>query len=89
VGELSIDLSRLYIVADPDGLLFEEGLAQEIRDIGFDILSFDDPVVFRYVYESQYRNNGIMIWQPNAANRVSPKSLDIDHLAHSLICCCV
>ncbi|MGI6541041.1 MAG: BREX-3 system phosphatase PglZ [Bacillota bacterium] len=57
--ELSLNLSRLYVVADPDGLLFEEGLAQEIRDMGFDILPFDDPVVFRYVYESRYRNNPI------------------------------
>lgn len=49
-------VSRLVLVADPDGLLLEEQLLQGIRDKGFDILSFDDPIAFRYLYESKYRS---------------------------------
>lgn len=49
-------ISRLTLVADPDGLLTEEGMLSAIRDRGFDLLSFDDPIAFRYAYESQYRS---------------------------------
>lgn len=46
---------RLTLVADPDGLLLEEELLAAIRARGFDLLPFEDPVAFRYAYESGYR----------------------------------
>jgi hypothetical protein len=49
-------ISRLTLVADPDGLLTEEGMLTAIKDRGFDLIPFDDPIAFRYAYESQYRN---------------------------------
>lgn len=49
-------VSRLTLVADPDGLLTEEGMLSSIRDRGFDLIPFDDPIVFRFAYESQYRS---------------------------------
>jgi PglZ domain len=49
-------ISRLTLVADPDGLLTEEGMLAAIRDRGFDLIPFDDPIAFRYAYESQYRS---------------------------------
>ena len=49
-------ISRLTLVADPDGLLTEEGMLTAIKDRGFDLISFDDPIAFRYAYESQYRS---------------------------------
>lgn len=48
-------ISRLTLVADPDGLLTEEGMLTAIKDRGFDLIPFDDPIAFRYAYESQYR----------------------------------
>ena len=48
-------IDRLTVVADPDGLLFEEELLATIRQNGFDLLAFDDPVAFRYQYESRFR----------------------------------
>ncbi|MBK7032428.1 MAG: BREX-3 system phosphatase PglZ [Ignavibacteria bacterium] len=48
-------ISRLTLVADPDGLLTEEGMLTAIKDRGFDMIPFDDPIAFRYAYESQYR----------------------------------
>lgn len=47
--------SRLTLVADPDGLLLEEGILNGIRNRGFEVIPFDDPVAFRFAYESQYR----------------------------------
>ena len=49
-------ISRLTLVADPDGLLTEEGMLSAIRDRGFDLMSFDDAIAFRFAYESQYRS---------------------------------
>jgi hypothetical protein len=49
-------ISRLTLVADPDGLLTEEGMLSAIRDRGFDLISFDDSIAFRFAYESQYRS---------------------------------
>jgi hypothetical protein len=48
-------LNRLTIVSDPDGLLLELRLDHEIRNQGFEIIEFDDPVEFRFIYESKYR----------------------------------
>jgi hypothetical protein len=49
-------ISRLTLVADPDGLLTEEGMLSAIRERGFDLIAFDDPIAFRFAYESQYRS---------------------------------
>ena len=50
-------ISRLTLVADPDGLLTEEGMLSAIRERGFDLIPFDDPIAFRFAYESQYRSH--------------------------------
>jgi hypothetical protein len=50
-------ISRLTLVADPDGLLTEEGMLSAIRERGFDLIPFDDPIAFRFAYESQYRSS--------------------------------
>jgi hypothetical protein len=49
-------ISRLTLVADPDGLLTEERMLSAIRDRGFDLIPFDDSIAFRFAYESQYRS---------------------------------
>jgi len=49
-------ISRLTLVADPDGLLTEEGMLSAIRERGFDLMPFDDAIAFRFAYESQYRS---------------------------------
>src|SRR3954462_11123087 len=49
-------ISRLTLVADPDGLLTEEGMLSAIRERGFDLIPFDDSIAFRFAYESNYRS---------------------------------
>jgi hypothetical protein len=48
-------VARLTLVADPDGLLVEEGILQELQARGYALLPFNDPVAFRFTYEMQYR----------------------------------
>ena len=49
-------IARLTLVADPDGLLAEERMLAAIKDRGFELIPFVDPVAFRFAYESQYRS---------------------------------
>ena len=56
LNEFVPGVSKLTLVADPDSLLAEEKLALELRQRGFDLIEFKDPVEFRYVYESKYRS---------------------------------
>lgn len=54
--EFTPQVVRLTLVADPDGLLTEEGIVMALRERGFEILEFDDSVAFRFSYESKYRS---------------------------------
>src|SRR5690554_2735567 len=49
-------VSRLTLVADPDGLLLEEDVLSALGDMGFDVLTFSEPITFRYAYEANYRS---------------------------------
>lgn len=50
------NVAKLTLVSDPDCLLTEEKLAMELRARGFDLIEFNDPIEFRYAYESKYRS---------------------------------
>lgn len=54
--EFTPQVARLTLVADPDGLLLEEGILKGIEERGFELIPFDDHVAFRFAYESGYRS---------------------------------
>ena len=56
-------VARLTLVADPDGLLIEEGILQELQAQGYELLTWNDPVAFRFTYETKYRTR----WDQNEA----------------------
>ncbi len=45
--EFTPQISRLTLVADSDGLLTEEGVIQGLRERGFELITFEDPIAFR------------------------------------------
>lgn len=53
--EFPRQVAKLTLVADPDGLLTEEGILHALQERGFDLIPFDDSIAFRYAYESRYR----------------------------------
>lgn len=53
--EFTPDVARLTLAADPDQLLFDGALVEAIGAQGFHLLPFEDPIAFRYVYESNFR----------------------------------
>jgi len=48
-------ISRKTVVADPDELFRDDGLNKAICSKGFSLIYFEDPVSFRFVYESDFR----------------------------------
>jgi hypothetical protein len=51
------NVAKLTLVSDCDSLLQEEKLAMELKKRGFDLIEFNDPIEFRYAYESKYRSS--------------------------------
>ena len=54
--EFTPGVARLTLAADPDGLLLEAALHETLRGRGFEIVTFEDPVAFRFDYESRFRS---------------------------------
>lgn len=54
--EFAPKVARLTLVADPDGLLLEEGILEGVRERGFELIPFEDHIAFRYAYESKFRS---------------------------------
>jgi len=47
--------SPIIIASDPDGLLRDEIINKILRDRGYEILFYEDSIIFRYLFETRYR----------------------------------
>ena len=56
----------LTVVHDPDRLLTEEWVLNGILRNGYEVLIYDDPIAFRYVFEANYRSS----WDAGEAKRL-------------------
>lgn len=56
LNQFTPQVARLTLVVDPDSLLADEGILQVLQERGFDLLTFEDPIAFRFAYESRYRS---------------------------------
>lgn len=74
--EFPADVARLWVAADPDDVLLDERLLAELRERGFDLLPFEDSVVFRAEFEARYRE----AWD---RGEQGPAKALILHLAHA------
>jgi len=54
---LPLGIHRLLLVADPDRLLLNERILTVIQQHDYQLLPYDDPIIFRYEYESRYRRH--------------------------------
>jgi len=46
---------KFILVADPDGILTEESVLTALRQQGYEMLDYEDPMVARYLYEKEWR----------------------------------
>ena len=54
--EFTPGVARLTVVDDPDGLLAEAGIVETLQARGFEVVSLNDRIAFRFFYESRYRS---------------------------------
>ena len=47
--------SPVALVSDPDSILAEERIAKVLSEHGYEQIIYDDPIAFRFAYESVYR----------------------------------
>ena len=83
--EFTPQISRLTLVADPDGLLLEERLVQCIREHGFEIIPFEDNVAFRFAYESKYRSQWDSGQATDSAIVLRSSARNLDGLPYDLL----
>ena len=83
--EFTPQVARLTLVADPDGLLLEEGVLQAIRARGFELIPFEDPITFRYAYESKFRSRWDRGEQTDLVVVLRSASGDLDALPYDLL----
>jgi PglZ domain-containing protein len=56
-SQASAKAGRLTVVSDPDELLTEPGVVARLAERGFELMTFGDPIAFRYAYESRFRQH--------------------------------
>jgi len=83
--EFAPKVSKLTLVADPDGILLEEGILQGIRDRGFELIPFDDHVAFRYAYESKFRSRWDRGEETDLVVVLRSSESDLCHLPYDLL----
>ena len=55
LSRFTADLDRLWVACDPDDVLLDERLLDELRSRGFEVILYEDPFVFRAEFEERYR----------------------------------
>lgn len=83
--EFTPKVARLTLVADPDGLLLEEGILEGIRDRGFELIPFDDHIAFRYAYESGFRSRWDQGEQTDLVVVIRSPASDLSQLPYDLL----
>ena len=83
--EFSPKVAKLTLVADPDGLLLEEGILQGIRERGFELIPFEDHIAFRYAYESNFRSRWDQGAQTDLIVALHSHATDLSLLPYDLL----
>ena len=85
LNEFTPNITRLTLVADPDCLLLEESIFVGIQERGFELLLFEDPISFRYAYESRFRSRWDQGEQAELVLVFQSASSELDALPYDLL----
>lgn len=83
--EFTPNVARLTLVADPDGILLEEGILADIRERGFELILFEDHIAFRYAYESKFRSRWDQGEQTDLVVVLHSTASDLSSLPYDLL----
>ena len=85
LSEFAPGAARLTLVADPDGLLLEEGVFAALRERGYELITWDDPAAFRYAYESRFRSRWDSGERTDGAVALRSAAGSLDSLPYDLL----
>ena len=85
LNEFTPDITRLTLVADPDGLLLEENIFAGIKERGFELLLFEDHIALRYAYETRFRSRWDQGEQADLVLVFQSAISDLDTLPYDLL----
>ena len=84
-SKASAEAGRITVVSDPDELLTEPGVVERLAVRGFELITFNDPVAFRYACESRFRQR----WDRGEATHlvvvIRTDHGDLKHIPHDLL----
>ncbi len=83
--EFTPKVARFTLVADPDGLLLEEGILEGIRERGFELIPFENHIAFRYAYESKFRSRWDRGEQTDLVVVLRSNTSDLSSLPYDLL----
>lgn len=84
-SEASAKAGRLTVVSDPDELLTEPGVVERLAARGFELMTFGDPVAFRYAYESRFRQHWDRGEPTHLVVVIRTHHGDLRHIPHDLL----
>ncbi len=85
LAEFTPKVARLTLVADPDGLLLEEGMLEGLRERGFELILYEDHTNFRYAYESRFRSRWDRGEHTDLVVAVQTEANDLSGLPYDLL----
>ena len=85
LSEFTPGVSPLTVVADPDGLLQDDEILATLQRRGFSLLRFEDPIAFRYAYESRYRGREVSADAQGLIVLVPAQPSALDNLPHDIL----
>ena len=83
--EFMPNVAHFTLAADPDGLLREEEILAGIRQRGFELIPFEDPVTFRFAYESKFRCRPNQGERPELVVALHASANELDRLPYDLL----
>jgi hypothetical protein len=84
-SEASAKAGRLTVVSDPDELLTEPGVVERLAARGFELITFGDPVAFRYAYESRFRQHWDRGKNTHLVVVIRTDHGDLKHVPHDVL----
>ena len=78
-------VAGLTLVADPDGLLLEEGVLASVRERGFEILEYEDSIEFRFALAGKRASTGGTEKPPEIVVAYRGAAEELDTLPYDLL----
>ena len=85
IKSLRTETDKVTVVSDPDGLLLDEKILSELRRNSIELLSYEDEMSFRFIFESRFRSKWDNGQDLGFTILIRISDLDISQLPYDLL----